>query len=54
MAQGQEYECSKGHGLYDPKGSLKACLGFIKGSPCKGTLKKVGAGSRTTNKGEQQ
>jgi hypothetical protein len=39
-----QYECSKGHVIESPS-AVTTCPAFHKGSPCKGTLKRVGQGS---------
>lgn len=40
------YICSNNHSMASDKPQDK-CLAIVHGSPCKGTLKSVGAGSRT-------
>ena len=43
------YECSQGHYVssLDPR---QVCPVYVKGCPCKGTLTRVGAGSRKGTK----
>jgi len=39
-----EYECSGGHHIESPNAVVK-CPAYHKGSPCHGTLKRIGQGS---------
>lgn len=39
-----QYECTKGHRIEGPTAVAK-CPAYHKGSPCPGTLKRVGVGS---------
>ncbi len=41
-----EYVCSNGHSNGAPY-ELKKCQVWLKGRPCTGKLKRIGAGSRT-------
>jgi hypothetical protein len=43
------YLCSNNHDIASNK-PVTACPVISKGSPCKGTLKSIGAGSRTKTK----
>lgn len=51
---GWEYVCSQPepytHRLYSPHNPLTKCVGMVDGKACPGTLKQVGAGSRTQAK----
>ncbi len=40
-----KFECSKGHCITSPK-SIDRCPAYHLGSPCPGTVKQVGHGSR--------
>lgn len=40
-----QYHCSEGHLIHSSQ-EHDHCLAIVRGSPCKGTLKRVGRGSR--------
>jgi hypothetical protein len=52
--QGWDHICTANerHGMWDPERSFdgEPCFNYVRGVPCKGTYKLVGAGSRTARK----